>query len=414
MIYERFTIIIVCSILSSIANIGSNATEFKVFNSSLATDILALSNNRQPRDVAINYNQSSCCRSEDLVVASSGSQLAQNKLETEKKRQPNQSNSSSNVESASTINRHLYLAAMALTSAISLFLIWILFRQPAQKQEEPAILLPKGKENEPKFGIENKLLKTQTDLPTELYSLSGFLPDQITLPNEVDDSLNLLEHSQSSVVDRGAGKIEIASQNHGIPRIDLVSELIRDLQQGNKFQGKADSSQLTWLRERQRQHNLRRKAIWELAKVGDHRSIEPLAKIMSQADSLDRSLISWAITQITNRSFRSINDKLFILLEDKNPEVRKMAIRDLTTLSKFAAAIAQRLEQMQSDPDREVRVEAASALEQLNSQDIPCSLNDYSSHKIDSLPADKTVQEGKANLYLVSPRLDNQESDLEN
>lgn len=415
MIYERFIFIIVCSILTSTISHSSQATELKVINFSMATEALKSDNHLVSRDNGspLKYNQESCCQNDDLIESSPDNRLIQSRIETSEKQQSTKSSSFSDVEVAPTINRRLYLVAMALTSAISLLLIWILFRKPPQKQEALAILPAlKGSEDEQGFGTENKLPQQETVLSTESY-VSARLPQEITLVNQANDNLPVLNPHQSPEADPAIGKIEIASQNSQMLEIDVVSELIKDLQQSDWLQNRADSARLSELRERQRQHNLRRKAIWELAKIGDHRSIEPLAKIMSQADSLDRSLICRAITQITNRSFQPINDKLFVLLENENPEVRKIAIRDLTALSKFTTAIAKRLEQMQSDPDREVRAEAANALQQLNFSDVSIAVSSHSSHKTNSLPPGTTGKESKANLYLVTPRFDNQESDLE-
>ncbi len=130
-------------------------------------------------------------------------------------------------------------------------------------------------------------------------------------------------------------------------KIDLVFELIKDLQQGDR--------------------EIRRKAIWELAQKSDSRGIVPLIEIMSQVDSLERNLILEAITQITSRTLQPMNRVLLESLEDDNPQVRKNAIRDLTRLYQLMSQVTKRLSRMTEDVDLEVQQTARWALKQLDS-----------------------------------------------
>ena len=112
-------------------------------------------------------------------------------------------------------------------------------------------------------------------------------------------------------------------------RIDMVQELIQDLQSD----GSASNNVSTC--DSAAQITRRRKAIWELTKTGDYRSIEPLLKIMPQVGEPDKSLVIEAVTQITNRSFKPINEQLFANLQDRDPKIRLNAVRDLKNLYQF-------------------------------------------------------------------------------
>ena len=91
-----------------------------------------------------------------------------------------------------------------------------------------------------------------------------------------------------------------------------------------------------------------------------------MAAIMSDPNSVDRSLVVKAITQITHRSFKPINEKLSALLSDENPQVRINAVRDLATFYKFLIPVTQQLTQMQLDEDKEVRATVRKAIGELN------------------------------------------------
>ena len=143
----------------------------------------------------------------------------------------------------------------------------------------------------------------------------------------------------------GEQKIEImASRATGI---DVVFELIQDLNHGDR--------------------RLQRKAIWELGRIGDSRSIEPLVTIMSEVNPLDRNLILSAISQITSRNFEAIHSALFDSLDDSRPEVKIDAIRDITALHKPTSLVTQRLSILLEDPNPEVSRTARWALQKINS-----------------------------------------------
>ena len=403
---DRLTVIVICSVLSSLTSYSSNATELMMLNSRSATDMASASDSWIERkdSTASNYSKINCCQTNiELAQSSEIKPLKQKEIWIGTAPQQTSSNSYSDTESSPIINRRLFLVAMAVTSAISIFLVWILFKKPLPEPETLAILPGNQQpENNLELKVGNELSREQKILPTS--SVSEFSQNRVL----AGKNSNSLERHKSTAASSALGKIVITKKNSQTVNIDVVSELIKDLQQNEQFQNLANSSRPSLSGQAKR--NLRRKAIWELAKVGDHRSLEPLAKIMSQADSVNKSLISQAIMQIANRSFKPINNELFVLLEDKNPEVRKIAIRDLTTLYKFASQITKRLVKMQSDPDSEVRQTATEALKQLRFNSVSPSSDDYPSNGIKNSGRD---ERGKANMHLVSNLLEKNELDLD-
>ena len=140
-------------------------------------------------------------------------------------------------------------------------------------------------------------------------------------------------------------------QTTRLPNLDIVSELVRDLQEPDPRR--------------------RRKAIWELAQRGDSRAVKPLVAIMTQADSHERSLILAALSQICVRVLKPINQALAISLQDDNAQVRKNAIRDSTKIYDLMLQVRQLLQHAASDPETEVRETAQWALNQLEMKQKP-------------------------------------------
>jgi hypothetical protein len=133
-----------------------------------------------------------------------------------------------------------------------------------------------------------------------------------------------------------------------IPNVDLVMRLIDSL--------------------RDEDPRTRRRAIWKLAQMSDSRSMQPLVEGMVDGDSYERSLVLEALAQICTRSLRPMNQALAISLQDKNPQVRKNAIRDLTRLYDVMSQISQLICHAMDDPDDEVKETAQWAIRQLNLQ----------------------------------------------
>ncbi len=105
---------------------------------------------------------------------------------------------------------------------------------------------------------------------------------------------------------------DIHSEGTSPTTVDIIEELIEDLQMPDP--------------------TIREKAIWELAQEGDSRAIPPLVELMMETNSQERSLILEAISQISIRTLKPLNQALTISLQDKNPQVRKNAIRDFTKI----------------------------------------------------------------------------------
>ncbi|MGK7933283.1 MAG: HEAT repeat domain-containing protein [Microcystaceae cyanobacterium] len=136
-----------------------------------------------------------------------------------------------------------------------------------------------------------------------------------------------------------------------LPNPELMDELIQELQNT--------------------QPKKRRRAIWKLAQNADSRAMKPLVELMIDADSYERNLILEALSQISTRTIKPMNQALALSLQDKNPQVRKNAIRDLTRLYDMMSQVSQLLCHAIDDTDEEVQETAKWALTQLNLQMPP-------------------------------------------
>ena len=296
-------------------------------------------------------------------------------------------NSQVTVEVPQRISRRWSLVGMAITSLLSLIILWSLFQKEEQKQDR-------------ELDSESVLLETQDSLElndeeSELFDeeliISEQLPGITVLNSEGEPISNQSGKSRQSIeaititnansfdghqpkadntkdlMSRNVQPLVEANLEYGwkiitshTTEIDVVSKLIKDLQHSDR--------------------NLRRKAIWELAQTADSRALEPLVEIMSQVDVLDKNLILDAIAQIALRNVRPINSALFTALQDANSEVRKNAICDLVILYKPVSQITERLNQMLNDSDREVRQTAEWALKQFNLASISSISQDFAKH----------------------------------
>ncbi len=136
-----------------------------------------------------------------------------------------------------------------------------------------------------------------------------------------------------------------------IPSGDVIETLLEELQQTDPKK--------------------RRQAIWKLAQMADSRAMNPLVDLMIDTDSQERSLILEALSQISTRTLKPMNHALTLSLQDKNPQVRKNAIRDLTRIHELMSQIYQLLCHAIDDSDREVQETAKWAINQLNTQIPP-------------------------------------------
>ena len=282
-----------------------------------------------------------------------------------------------NQEPEAKISQFWSLIGIGVTSVLSLVLLWMLFHrdQKSQDIETATELVPQADTDKPIEDYSNLLPQeevTSTDLSpiAQLNSAPEFTGNGAQTNSQVNgrspvtkggikyvagDTLGepaqnmILEDHHSRVGANPLGKVTIVTSQ--TTEIDLVFELIKDLQQSDR--------------------ELRRKAIWELAQTSDSRGIKPLVEIMPLVDSLDKSLILDAITKIADRSFKPLNNALVSSLDDESSEVRKNAIRDLTTLYESVSQITKRLNQMMEDSDQEVQQTAKWALKQFNQVSLP-------------------------------------------
>jgi hypothetical protein len=259
-------------------------------------------------------------------------------------------------------NKIWFICGIFATSIVSILLLTSLFRSERKTAKRHTKIVRRSmSESTPTTPQKAKVLP-KLDL-TKPQPITPAVPE--TVENNSDSSVTPIEtnplptpaatvvvsshhqllETQTNSIDSGTvHPVTIVTSK--TTKIDLVLELIKDLQQGER--------------------EIRRKAIWELAQKSDSRGIIPLIEIMPQVDSLERNLILEAITQITSRTLQPMNRVLLESLEDDNPQVRKNAIRDLTRLYHLMSQVTKRLSQMTEDVDLEVQQTARWALQQLD------------------------------------------------
>ena len=383
MICERFSFIIICSILSNLPINSSWATTPNMTAANLVENvaIAPLNQNspshrllRRPKEYRSSY------KTTETTQIVSQSEL-----------KPDLSGNSSNAETSSEINRFWLLVAMTATSFVSLFLLWNLFRKPLPSQEVVVTSTEATAQSDIQEVISNsgrsELVQEEQITTSKVSSANNLLKEIENTPQDEpiiansNTSNNISQESTVSIAENLSPSGNLVNINSGNDYIDVSFELIQDLRSCDR--------------------NIKRKAIWELAKIGDSRCIEPLIAIMPQAGAVDRSLILKAVTKITNRSFKLVNEQLFAELNDANPQVRINAILDLTDLYKFVAPINQQLSQMQLDSDQEVKHRAKQALEKLNLTNITnfvSLVNNYPTHVNGNVNGNMTLgDKNKAN-----------------
>lgn len=170
-----------------------------------------------------------------------------------------------------------------------------------------------------------------------------------TSANEFDSNLENDDNGYNSSgltqieTDRSKGNFEQTSR---LLRISIVDELIKELNSPDPTK--------------------RHKTIWDLGQQGDSRAIQPLADLMIDSGSQQRSLILAALSEIGTRTLKPMNRALAVSLQDENADVRKNAIRDLTRVYDMMVQLSQLLSHAVEDPDAEVQETARWALTQIN------------------------------------------------
>lgn len=148
------------------------------------------------------------------------------------------------------------------------------------------------------------------------------------------------------IASESVGKNLAINETNRLAKIDRIEELIRELQSPDPIQ--------------------RRKSIWELSQRGDSRAVQPLVDLMINSDSKQVSLILGALSEIGTRTLKPINRALALSLQDRNPDVRKNAIRDLIRIYDLINQVTLSLNHAVNDPDPEVQETARWALSHLS------------------------------------------------
>ena len=217
------------------------------------------------------------------------------------------------------------------TSSVSLFLLRQR-RLPAQPIKATDDNIPERNSSEP-----------QTEAwPEEINN-------HVHNTNHLDDETILPSTSENSELEKATlGLQHISRMPSSDEHQDLVNHLNKDVDPA-----------------------IRRKAIWDLAQKSDSRAMKPLVELMIDVDSQERSLILEALSQISTRTLKPMNQALAVSLQDNNPQVRKNAMRDLTRIYDLMSQISQMLCHAIDDGDSEVKETAKWALNQINLQMPP-------------------------------------------
>jgi hypothetical protein len=175
----------------------------------------------------------------------------------------------------------------------------------------------------------------------------GKHPSEPPLPNLPENRASFPQENVeiTAATDKGSSSLAI-DETTRLAKIDIIEELIKDLQSPDPVK--------------------RRKSIWELSQQGDSRAIQPLVDLIIDSDSKQISLILGALSEIGTRTLKPLNRALAISLQDRSPDVRKNAIRDLTRIYDLINQITQLLTHAVDDADPEVQETARWALSQLS------------------------------------------------
>lgn len=285
-------------------------------------------------------------------------------------------------DSSVQINKQWSKIGIVVTSVLFLFMVYVLFKEKrtAESKTEQEMSVLDGNNNKEQNISNSSAVALDADKPPKSVEQASFFTIGMDLEEELNDEFQVnkepIEAKQfegiesemtitevpedlagdgNPIIDSDImGKLTIMTSNTTETEIDVVFELIQDLHQSDRLEDTNASK------------DLKRKAIWELGQSNDFRAVEPLIQTIPKADSLEKGLILDAITQITNRSFASINRAVLTSLEDENAEVRKNAIQDLTSLYQSMSSIALRLSKMVDDRNLEVRQTAKWTLEKFD------------------------------------------------
>lgn len=175
----------------------------------------------------------------------------------------------------------------------------------------------------------------------------GQHPSEQPLPNLQENRASFPQENVeiTAATDKGSSSLAI-DETTRLAKIDIIEELIKELQNPDPVK--------------------RRKSIWQLSQQGDSRAVQPLVDLIIDSDSKQISLILGALSEIGTRTLKPMNRALALSLQDRNPDVRKNAIRDLTRIYDLINQITQLLTHAVDDADPEVQETARWALSQLS------------------------------------------------
>ncbi|MCC0178361.1 HEAT repeat domain-containing protein [Waterburya agarophytonicola K14] len=285
---------------------------------------------------------------------------------------------------AEKTNQRLSLIGIAVTSILFLFVLLMLFKKEEEPPEQSKELVSlenansiESQEKDNQLAVTEELV-TESTLPMigmSLHEEFDYQPivstesTDIKLLKAIEPEMTIAEVSQelaetqNPIIDSDiTGKLTIVTSN--TTEIDVVFELIQDLQRSStskRISGQTD---------------LRRKAIWQLGQTNDLRSIEPLVQIIAQVDSLEKSLILDAITQITEGNLATIDHISSMSLENESAEARQNAVQQLNLSYQSIISLIDRLSEMTETHDIEVRNTARWALQQFERVSLPSSSSD--------------------------------------
>lgn len=239
--------------------------------------------------------------------------------------EPNKSENEPTNESKNNLNFSLMLLGLLTSIGVAIGVLFLLLKKPNLPEQNTATKEFKQTEESPQLsssGINNNSEKLKPDKAMVNSELSPLKADA-----SIEESF-------------------LVSPSASISKLDIVSELIQDLQQGDRA--------------------TRHKSIWELAQKADSRAMKPLVELMVDANSQEQSLILEAMTQIVSRTLKPMNQAFMLSLDNENSQVRQNAIRDLTTVYELMLQVTRRLAKAVEDSDTEVQETAKWALKQLD------------------------------------------------
>ncbi|MBE9167431.1 hypothetical protein IQ238_07805 [Pleurocapsales cyanobacterium LEGE 06147] len=289
-------------------------------------------------------------------------------------------NNTQTSKSQNDLNFSLLLLGLVASIGVAVGVLFLLLKKPNLPEEDTATkelektgefpqslssrVENNSEELKPDKAIANsKLPPIQADAPMEVTNNQDTAKDNLASnPSTASEGSNL--DRLASIGQQTEDESFLVPSSASISKLDLVSELIQDLQRGDRA--------------------TRRQSIWELAQKADSRAMKPLVELMVDANSQEQSLILEAMTQIVSRTLKPMNQALMLSLENENSQVRQNAIRDLTTIYELMAQVTRRLARAVEDSDTEVQETAKWAIKQLD--------------KMAPVPwEEKTAAENKAN-----------------